>query len=120
VYATLRSGGFTIADPRFDDLVDSSLNQFRNNTLLKNMFLDASTVLYRRSAEAAKCHWESYDRSAPLAFQQLIGCSLVKIVDDKLWVHDIIKAIACEQARAFNTHRLTRVWLPDQVIFVTQ
>jgi hypothetical protein len=91
------------------------------------MLLDAATVCYRRNAEAAMCAWRATDKHAFSKLQQLLDCSLIKLVtqlrweqnDDtgipKLWVRDVIKSIATRKAHSENRQCMTRVWLRDQV-----
>jgi hypothetical protein len=94
------------------------------------MLIDAATVFYRRNAKAAVCAWRATDEHAEVKLQQLIDCSLVKVVYEEpdqsycvihiqLWVHDVIKSIATTKAHSENKQCMKLVWLPDQVRNVT-
>jgi hypothetical protein len=100
-------------------LIQSSLQQLGydadDRVVYESMLIDAATVFYRRNAKAAVCAWRATDEYAEVKLQQLIDCSLVKVVDGGLWVHDVIKAIAVRKAHTENKQCMTRVWLPEQV-----
>jgi hypothetical protein len=116
VHYTLANGHFTVpgAEVRYDDLVNYSLKQLGNDTAYNSMFLDAATVLYGRSAEAAVYTWDAMYGHAALKLKHLQGSSLVQVIDDVLWVQDVIRAIAAKQADIVNEERMTRVWRDDQ------
>jgi hypothetical protein len=102
-----------------DKLVNNSLIQLGANAAdaasYKSMLLDAATVFYGCHAKAAACAWQAVHQAAAYKFRALLDCSLVKVVNDKLWVHDVIRAIAAGTAHSENTQCMTRVWLPNQV-----
>jgi hypothetical protein len=106
-------------DKRINNLIQSSLQQLGNDAadkaLYESMLLDIATVFYRRNAKAAVCAWSAVDKHAVSKLQQLLDCSLVKVVDESLWVHDVIKSIATRKAHTANKQCMTRVWLHDQV-----
>jgi hypothetical protein len=77
------------------------------------MLLDAATVCFGRDAHTVKCAWEAM--YPPYVFSQLLACSIVKVIDGKVWMHHVIKAIVIQKASAQYELRMTRVWQPDQV-----
>jgi hypothetical protein len=102
-----------------DKLVNSSLKQLSASksdaASYKSMLLDAATVLNMHDATAAVCAWQASHKAAAYKFKRLLDCSLIKVVNGQLWVHDVIKSIAASTAHAENEVCMTRVWLPDQV-----
>jgi hypothetical protein len=84
--------------------------------LYESMLLDAATVLHGRNPDAAVCVWNATDKYAVSKFQQLLDCSLVKVVSNQLLVLDVIKCISTRKALRENMQCMTRVWLPGQVI----
>jgi hypothetical protein len=102
-----------------DKLVNSSLKQLGADTAdtasYKSMLLDAATVFRKRSARAAVCAWQAAHKAAAYKFKRLLDCSLIKVVNDQLWVHDVIKSIAANIAHSENEQCMTRIWLPHQV-----
>jgi hypothetical protein len=101
-------------DTRVNNLVQSSLKHLGSNSadadLYESMLLDVATVLYGRNPKAAICAWRATDKYAVSKFQELLDCSLIKVmsgrlydvISDKLWVHDIINAIATRAALGKN------------------
>jgi hypothetical protein len=71
--------------------------------------------MYGRKAAVAVCAWEGMYSHVGIKFKQLQECSLIKVVNGKLWLHDMIKAIAIKQAEADNQQCMTRIWRNDQV-----
>jgi hypothetical protein len=133
VYDLLCDGAFD-GDARIRNLIQSSLQQLGNDTvdaaLYESMLIDIATVFYGRNARAAVCAWSAIDKHAAARLEQLLDCSLVKIINEGslhshyspkyevLWVHDVIKSIARKKARTAHKQNMTRVWLPDQVTVV--
>jgi hypothetical protein len=132
VYDLLVDGAFD-GDSRIKNLIQSSLQHLGSTSddaaLYESMLLDVATVLYRRNAKAAVCAWSATDKHALSKLQQLLDCSLVKVVSEEtmshlsgvheLWLHDVIKSIAVKKAHMKNQQCMTRVWLHDQVIRVS-
>jgi hypothetical protein len=133
LYDQLVDGAFEgDGDKRVNNLIQSSLQQLGcdsdDSAVYESMLLDIATVSYERNAKAVACAWRATDKYAVSKLQQLLDCSLVKLIThfrwehndyvviDKLWVHDVIKSIATGRAHTQNKHCMTRVWLPDQVI----
>jgi hypothetical protein len=119
----LKSGSFRgDSETLYDKLVNSSLKQFGADTAdavsYESMLIDAATVLYGRNAKAAVCAWQAVHESAAYKFRKLQNYFLLKVVNDQLWVHDVIKSIATRKAHIKNTQSVARVWLPDQVHLV--
>jgi hypothetical protein len=125
VLELLEDGAFD-GDTRINNLIQSSLHQLGNNAadaaLYESMLLDVATVMYGRNPKAAVCAWRATDKHAAARLEQLIDCSLIKVVSgfpvvegEQLWMHDVIKGIATRAALGENKQRMTRVWLPDQV-----
>ena len=131
VHALLQDGKFNgDGDTRVENLIQSSLQQLGfdadDRAVYESMLLDVATVLYGRNPQAAVCAWSVNDEFAEVKLQQLIDCSLVKIVYEdpdnsfcdiirRLWLHDVIKSIATTKAHSENKQCMKRVWLPDQV-----
>jgi hypothetical protein len=101
-------------------LIQSSLQHLGNTSadaaLYESMLLDVATVLYGRNPKAALCAWRATDKYAVSKLQELLDCSLIKVMSNRLWVHDVIKGIATRAALDENKQCMTRVWLPDQVL----
>jgi hypothetical protein len=120
VYDLLDDGAFNgDGEVLADKLVNSSLKQLGADTadaaLYESMLLDTATVFNGHNPQAAVCAWRATDKHALSKLEQLLDCSLVKVVDESLWVHDVIKSIAIRKARSENKQCMTRVWLTDQV-----
>jgi hypothetical protein len=128
VCALIEDGAFHDDSRRIQRLIKSSLQQLSASavdaSLYESMLLDAATVFYEQDPKAAVCAWSVADKYAIGKLQDLLDCSLVKIVDErpwasnvvikKLWVHDVIKSIASGQALIEN-ELMTRIWRHDQV-----
>jgi hypothetical protein len=138
----MEDGAFHDDSRRIQRLIKSSLQQLgataADASLYESMLLDAATVFYEQDPKAAVCAWSAADKYAVGKLQDLIDCSLVKIVNAKsllyalvaskklrvapgskqLWVHDVIKSIASGQALNDNKQSMTRVWRHEQVQFV--
>jgi hypothetical protein len=120
-FLVLLTNGHIKLDKRLDDVVEQSVGDLRPYVL--SMFLDAATVMYGCSEAHALCAWGGMHQSeSPQAVRwgwaQLQQRSLVKVDEGKLWVHDVVKALAGERARVASP---TRVWRPDQVsVFQSQ
>jgi hypothetical protein len=92
-------------DPIYN-LVTSSLN--KSDQKHRDMFLDAATVFYGRKAQAARYGWKQiYDYTG---LQQLQQRSLVKVIHDAIWIHDVVKSIARKLADIGNRSNMIRVW----------
>jgi hypothetical protein len=131
VHALLAAARFNgDGDTRVDNLIQSSLQQLGfdadGRAVYESMLLDTATVFYGRNPNTAVCAWSVSDEYAEVKLQELVDCSLVKLVDEepdenccviikRLWVHDVIKSIATREALSENKQCMTRVWLPDQV-----
>jgi hypothetical protein len=106
-----------------DKLVNSSLKQLGADTAdtasYESMLLDVATVFNGRSAKAAVCAWQASHTAAVHKFKRLLACSLIKVVNDQLCVHDVIKSIASRKAHIENQQSITRVWLHDQVRYTS-
>jgi hypothetical protein len=105
--------------PLADILVNSSLKQLGADkddaAVYESMLLDVATVLYGRNDKAAVCAWHAADDCSSYKFAKLRDSSLVKVANETLWVHDIIKSIVTRKAQIENKQSMVRVWLPKQV-----
>lgn len=121
----LRSG--TDLGKRVDEIVSLSLANLQ--PFVTSMFLDAATVMHDREEEHAIATWNSMrvaegaDADAGIWLRKLMSRSLVKaehveprgrrLAYQKLWVHDVLKALAGQMVLAERP--VTRVWRSKQV-----
>jgi hypothetical protein len=103
---------------RLREVVDTSVADLPDHVL--SMFLDAATIMYGCSETQALCAWtRMHSTTRPAAVRsgwaQLQRRSLVKVNAKTLWVHDVIKALAGEQANTTANGAPIRIWRPSQV-----
>ncbi|KAG5178211.1 P-loop containing nucleoside triphosphate hydrolase protein [Tribonema minus] len=114
IQMALRSGETIGDDARMDQLLDLSLKGLKD--YVKDMFLDACTVMYGRDPQHALCAWQAMHvgRDLRTSLKQLRDRSLLEIRKTEfedlkyLWVHDVLKAVGGDMARE------TRVWQATQ------
>src|SRR4051794_33118571 len=96
--ATLDSlGSLSSEDGDLDDILNLVLPDPQAGPSY-SMFIDAVTVFAGRRVDQAMRVWKAMHKEASAVitgFQDLQELSLVSDVDGALWVHDMLKALAC-------------------------
>jgi hypothetical protein len=101
-------------DQRYFDLVHLSLQGLPYPH--RSMFLDAATVFYSQLEKTTRIVWAAMyggARTVDTAFEDLQKCSLLKVIEGRVTVHDVVRNATQSIAPMMEPDR--RVWRADQV-----
>lgn len=89
----------------------------------KEIFLDIACFFINKSKTNPIYMWEACNFHPCMGLEDLVSLSLVKILDDKLWMHDLLKDLAREiicLENVKNPAGRSRVWKHKEALNILQ